>query len=396
MGAFGDNLRRQRELRNITLETISTTTKISIRMLRAIEDEHFDQLPGGVFNKGFVRAYARQVGVDEDEAVADYLSALRENQIQSQAMLPDFRRSNSKSEREPTDRDGISVNDLSRTVQLNASATKGDRGGEARIDEQPEDQEFGNRGTNTPEIEERRIEERRIEERRVEDRRFEDQHAEGLRSSGRRSSSRSKARHHKSLLVGAKLPASLLLLGLLFAFWLFAYWNHHRRNQAAQAGSSNTIAAPAGTAAGAATEGFALSARPANAPHVEAAATTHRPATANISGMNRPAGKPQSSTPKSSAPSKFTVVIRATQTSWISIIADGQPVARETLIAPANTSVRATREVVVRTGNAAGINFLVNGKEIPGSGSQGDVRTYTFDASGLRASVANEAAPPSQ
>ncbi|MGB8834534.1 MAG: helix-turn-helix transcriptional regulator, partial [Candidatus Sulfotelmatobacter sp.] len=81
MGSFGDNLRRQREVRNISLEAISNSTKISIRMLRAIEDEHFDQLPGGVFNKGFVRAYARQVGSDEDEAVADYLVALHDSQF---------------------------------------------------------------------------------------------------------------------------------------------------------------------------------------------------------------------------------------------------------------------------------------------------------------------------
>src|SRR6267154_2131827 len=60
-------------------------------MLRALEDEHFDQLPGGVFNKGFVRAYARQVGLDEEETITDYLAALRESQVQSQKILPDFR-----------------------------------------------------------------------------------------------------------------------------------------------------------------------------------------------------------------------------------------------------------------------------------------------------------------
>ena len=54
MGAFGEKLRKQREQRGIELDAISNTTKISTRMLRAIEEEHFDQLPGGVFNKGFV------------------------------------------------------------------------------------------------------------------------------------------------------------------------------------------------------------------------------------------------------------------------------------------------------------------------------------------------------
>ena len=91
MGSFGEKLRKQREQRGIALDAISNTTKISTRMLRALEDEHFDQLPGGVFNKGFVRAYARQVGLDEEEAVTDYLAALRESQIQQQSILPDFR-----------------------------------------------------------------------------------------------------------------------------------------------------------------------------------------------------------------------------------------------------------------------------------------------------------------
>jgi len=65
-------LKREREQRKITLDEISLSTKISTRLLLAIEEEHFDQLPGGIFNKGFVRAYARSVGLDEAQAVADY------------------------------------------------------------------------------------------------------------------------------------------------------------------------------------------------------------------------------------------------------------------------------------------------------------------------------------
>lgn len=80
MPSFGARLKQEREQRKITLDDISATTKIGTRMLRALEDEHFDQLPGGVFNKGFVRAYARHLGVDEDQAVADYLEAIGETQ----------------------------------------------------------------------------------------------------------------------------------------------------------------------------------------------------------------------------------------------------------------------------------------------------------------------------
>lgn len=75
MGQFGEKLRRERELRGITLEEVAVATKIGTRNLRALEEENFSQLPGGIFNKGFVRAYARYVGIDEEQAVGDYITA---------------------------------------------------------------------------------------------------------------------------------------------------------------------------------------------------------------------------------------------------------------------------------------------------------------------------------
>lgn len=76
MASFGDRLRKEREQRGITLDDIALTTKIGTRLLRALEEEKFDKLPGGIFNKGFVRAYARHVGIDEDQAIADYMTAV--------------------------------------------------------------------------------------------------------------------------------------------------------------------------------------------------------------------------------------------------------------------------------------------------------------------------------
>jgi cytoskeleton protein RodZ len=75
LAGFGEKLRRERELRGISLDQIATATKISTRMLKALEDEKFDLLPGGIFNKGFIRAYAKFLGIDEDQAVADYVAA---------------------------------------------------------------------------------------------------------------------------------------------------------------------------------------------------------------------------------------------------------------------------------------------------------------------------------
>src|SRR5260370_6384297 len=78
MSAFGERLRREREMRGITLDEISESTKISRRHLESLEREDFDSLPGGIFNKGFVRSYARFLGLDEDQAGADYSAANNE------------------------------------------------------------------------------------------------------------------------------------------------------------------------------------------------------------------------------------------------------------------------------------------------------------------------------
>jgi uncharacterized Zn-binding protein involved in type VI secretion len=76
-------------------------------------------------------------------------------------------------------------------------------------------------------------------------------------------------------------------------------------------------------------------------------------------------------------------MIRADETTWVSLMVDGKPAARETLIAPAHTSVRATHEIVVKTGNAAGITFQLNGKPIPAQGHEGEAITYLFDATSV-------------
>jgi cytoskeleton protein RodZ len=73
MGSFGEDLKRAREAKGVALETIATATKITTRYLQAVEQERFDQLPGGVFRKSIVRSYARTAGLDEDAWVKRYL-----------------------------------------------------------------------------------------------------------------------------------------------------------------------------------------------------------------------------------------------------------------------------------------------------------------------------------
>ena len=75
MESFGARLKREREQRKITLDDISLATKIGTRFLAALEEERFDQLPGGIFNKGFVRSYASHLGLDENQTIADFVAA---------------------------------------------------------------------------------------------------------------------------------------------------------------------------------------------------------------------------------------------------------------------------------------------------------------------------------
>src|SRR5258708_18371853 len=99
---------------------------------------------------------------------------------------------------------------------------------------------------------------------------------------------------------------------------------------------------------------------------------------------NNPASVPTTTSASTTNPAEpLTLIIRATENSWISITADGQPIAHETLIAPAHTTVRATREITVRTGNAAGLTFLLNGKEILPQGAESEVKTLIFNTDGL-------------
>jgi cytoskeletal protein RodZ len=73
--SFGDRLRQARESRGIPLEEVAREAKVSPHLLEALEHDDLASLPGGPFNKGFVRAYARCVGLDPEEAVADYTRA---------------------------------------------------------------------------------------------------------------------------------------------------------------------------------------------------------------------------------------------------------------------------------------------------------------------------------
>ena len=475
VGTFGEKLRQQREQRGISLDTISTITKISPRMLRAIEDEHFDQLPGGVFSKGFVRAYARQVGLNEEEAVADYLTALRENQIQSQTVYPNFGSVAGKSatdraeldHRNPDRDNGVrgsdfKSSDLGRTH--NGGLYHNDvAGGLQSRPRRTEDRRKGVRRSGDREVDlnqavghQVRSHEDFAEERRLskgllgkdlpgkdlpgidlpgKDLPGKDLPGNDLLRKGRSQESLDHAVPYSPLsflnlssatsplqplrksqpepasapvaipansashrVPWEKLGAALLLIAVVLAVWTLRRHDQPASHQSASSSRPTPApAVPVPVPALASTKPVVATAlQPvARAPR-SAALANQAAAVTSGTEVKLPVTKPHAPATAASSPRTFTLLIRADQTSWVVISADGQPAAKETLIAPAHTSVRASHDIIVRAGNAAGISFLLNGKEIPTHGSPGEVGIFTFDANGMRASTSAQATTPTR
>ena len=84
MEPIGDYLKREREFRNISREEISRTTKIRESILRAIEENQLESIDSPIFVKGFLRAYAKYVGLDPDDVVLRYEASL-ENEEENPA-----------------------------------------------------------------------------------------------------------------------------------------------------------------------------------------------------------------------------------------------------------------------------------------------------------------------
>lgn len=75
---LGEKLRQAREARGISISEVAEQTRISALYLESIENNDYRNLPGGIFNKGFVKSFAKYVGVDEHEALQDYSRLMSE------------------------------------------------------------------------------------------------------------------------------------------------------------------------------------------------------------------------------------------------------------------------------------------------------------------------------
>lgn len=266
MGSFGDKLRREREMRGITLAEMSESTKISTRHLESLEKEHFDALPGGVFNKGFVRAYARFLGIDEEEAVADYAA------LANDAPAPE--------DKFPLD-----------------------------IHEQP-NRELNPKKSNFPLI-----------------------------------------------------FAIAALVGVMIGY---TAWSKNKKDHPAM---QETVSAATLTAQESVAPAAGVQQQTAEQ---TSAAQVQKNASLELGGPAKV--KPEHT---------FSILIKAKEDSWISVIADGKTVAQGVLSQNRHKVIRAAKEITLRTGNAGGIEISHNGKPLGPVGNESETRTLMFTPAGL-------------
>ncbi|MDP2599919.1 MAG: helix-turn-helix domain-containing protein [Deltaproteobacteria bacterium] len=90
METIGTYLKRQREMRKISLEEVSQTTKISLHCLKSLEADDLEALPGSIFAKGFVKSYSKAIGLNADEALLqfeEYLKTIHADQAGKNARV---------------------------------------------------------------------------------------------------------------------------------------------------------------------------------------------------------------------------------------------------------------------------------------------------------------------
>jgi cytoskeletal protein RodZ len=382
--SFGEKLKLEREKRKISLDQISSTTKIGTRMLQALEEEKFSQLPGGIFNKGFVRAYARVVGLDEDQTVADYLQASGE----ASPARPELVRNagpRDSSQRDSSPRDTIRIRETVRDKTTRDTAAR----------------DKANRDTAA-----------REEEHRI-------SRLEAI------SDDQSPA-----------LPWGVFAVILLIIALLLSLWSHRRREQERQAEhpatpkaaipsnasprkTAATIGAstdtPTGTMAGA--PASTMTAAPNSESTTPSPPTGARsrplpaqggPSNASSSSPSEkapatpiqtpprsdPVSPPQTSATHTPAPGEFRVVVHAREESWVSVTVDGKFSGSEVLEPGSERTFLARDHVYIKAGNAGALDFQLDGKTLPVGGSYGEVKAVTIGHAGLIPTVSQSPTNP--
>jgi cytoskeleton protein RodZ len=331
VGSFGERLRREREMRGISLDEIGAATKIGTRSLKALEDEDFKKLPGGIFNKGFVRAYAKFLGINEEQAVADYLAACGESEetaeIDPAQLLAQRQESETKSKAA-----------IKRARELQSVQTDSTSGfpwmalaGLAII--------------------------------------------LALAWGGRTGYFKYRAHREAQAQAQAQAQREAEAKG--------------QAEAAAAAAAQQAIQSSVPPQPDVATSPDANPAQPATTPATSAPKPENKPSTTDTSQktpQKPPEQKAELVDPsKSEPPAKaggFSVLVRARQKIWISIKSDGKYLISGELPPSSERKFQPHGQVTLKTGNAGGTDVVVNGKPVPSLGAEGEVRTVIINPDG--------------
>ena len=324
MPPLGETLRRARLKRNLELSRIADELKISASMLKAIEEEHFEKLPGGVFVRSFVRQYARLLELDEEEMVGALKQTLGQTPETPQpAALA------------PLPKTGIPLPRMNGWQAISDPASRW---------------------------------------------------------------------------ASSVWALGLVVLVLLACAGAYAWLQRERRPLAAHKPKpaaeqkapapgppatppSSTPAAepPSEAAAGAVQPAPAVESQEAAATPVPASKSGTVPSAAAVSEAARPTA-PLTADTNPDAPVRVEVV--AEEESWVSLSADGKPAFTGVMDAGQSRSVGATRNVLLKIGNAGGVTVRLNGKPIGPLGAEGQVKTFQLTSGGFRILPPDVPKPP--
>jgi cytoskeleton protein RodZ len=357
VGLLGERLRREREKQGMTLDEVFSSTRINTRMLRAIEEEKFDQLPGGIFNKGFVRAYARHLNLDEQQAVDDYLSiaglvvapvatatAVEEPPVVAKVEI--------KPAVAPVRELPAPKQDIGKGKHAKAQASK------PKLAEPPPQKE------------------KRVEVK-----------AQAPKAAKQRPAKVDQVPPRPSVSPVERIPWGRLAFALLLIAFGVAIWGSFEREPEEQHISrpvESPVAKPVSSADPKVSQTPSATPPDVTIPSATAPADTGQIASSVASVQEVPAA----ATPTPAAESgSFMLVVQAREDSWLVVTADGKEVVKQVLGAAAEKTIAARKEIIVKVGNAGGVDFLFNGKKLPSQGDHDEVKRLTFDPNGLETPV---------
>jgi cytoskeleton protein RodZ len=320
-------------MRGVSLDEIAAATKIGTRLLRALEDEQFDLLPGGIFNKGFIRAYAKYLGIDEEAVVADYLStagqadnhlrALASQDVASYPVNPNFPAS------APSKRATFPFVPVLILIVVVVAASGAWRIYQDRLREQEaKHSSLQPAAPAMPPV------------------------ASGTTDRGQTGSNElvsgtAQKPNSKATTLQPKVEG---------------------QSAGGRQDASTKSAVPN-------TETSSVKAKAADLPSRQVPAPSSGPASSGalIAAV----------TPVDSSSTPFEIIVKAKDRAWVSIKSDGKIMVRGIIKPPDIKTIRANDQVVFWTGNAGDVEVSFNGRDVPLSGGQNEERVLVFNSRGL-------------